>query len=98
MSTRPLAAITGASAGIGATFARVLAARGSDLILIARRADRLQSLAAELSQKHGAKCEIVNADLNVDADLERVAQRIAAIPELDLLVNNAGFGLPGLFA
>jgi short-subunit dehydrogenase len=97
-STRPLAAITGASAGIGATFARTLARRGYDLILIARRADRLQALAAELDEHHGAKAEIITADLTVASDLERVAKLLGDIPELDLLVNNAGFGVPGQFA
>ena len=97
-STRPLAAITGASAGIGATFARTLAARGHDLILIARRADRLQALASELAQRHGAKCEIVAADLNAAADLERVAQHLGALPDLAILINNAGYGVPGQFA
>jgi short-subunit dehydrogenase len=97
-STRPLAAITGASAGIGATFARTLAARGHDLILIARRADRLQVLAAELAQRHGTKSEIVTADLTVADDLERVAQRLSGTPDLAILINNAGFGVPGQFA
>jgi short-subunit dehydrogenase len=97
-SSRPLAAITGASAGIGATFARTLAGRGYDLILIARRADRLEALAAELAKLHGAKSEIVTADLNASADLERVAERLHALPTLDLLINNAGFGVKGMFA
>jgi short-subunit dehydrogenase len=97
-STRSLAAITGASSGIGATFARALAARGSDLILIARRADRLQALAAELAERHGAKVEIVTADLTLDADLARVADGLRAASRLDLLVNNAGFGAGGMFA
>jgi len=97
-SARPLAAITGASAGIGATFARTLAARGNDLILIARRPDRLEALAAELAQRNGAKSEIIAADLTAAADLERVAVRLAAVPELAILVNNAGFGVSGRFA
>jgi short-subunit dehydrogenase len=95
---RPVAAITGASAGIGATFARALAARGSDLLLIARRTERLEALAAELAERHGTKSEIITADLNVDADLERVAVRLQAESRLDLLVNNAGFGVKGIFA
>jgi len=97
-TTRPLAAITGASAGIGATFARTLAARGYDFILIARRGNRLQELAAELAQRHGAKCEIVTADLNAAADLERVAQHLQGLSQLDLLINNAGYGVKGQFA
>jgi uncharacterized protein len=97
-TVRGLAAITGASSGIGAAFAHALAARGSDLILIARRTDRLEALAAELAQRHGTKAEIVTADLSVDSDLERVADRLRAAPRLDTLVNNAGFGVRGLFA
>jgi short-subunit dehydrogenase len=96
-STRPVAAITGAPAGIGATFARTLAARGYDFILIARRADRLQTLAAELAERNGAKSEIMAADLNDGADLERVADRLRAAG-IDMLVNNAGFGVKGQFA
>lgn len=91
-SNRPVALITGASAGIGATFARKLAHRGCDLILVARRRDRLEELARELG---GA--EILPADLTQDADLKRVENRIAAESRLDLLVNNAGFGVMGLF-
>jgi uncharacterized protein len=97
-NNRPVAAITGASAGIGATFARKLAGRGYDLILIARRADRLQELADELARSKGAKCEIIAADLNAAADLERVATHLSGLPQLDLLVNNAGFGVRGRFA
>jgi short-subunit dehydrogenase len=97
-STRPLAAITGASAGIGATFARTLAARGHDLILIARRKDRLEALAAELEKRHGAKSEIIAADLNQADELERVAQHLSALPDLAILVNNAGYGVTGQFA
>jgi uncharacterized protein len=97
-NNRPLAAITGASSGIGATFAHKLAARGYDLILIARRADRLQALADELAQRNGAKSDVIAADLNIGNDLERVAKRLSAEPGLALLVNNAGFGVRGRFA
>ena len=88
---RPLAAVTGASAGIGAAFARKLAARGYDLLLIARRRDRLEQLAAELP----VDAEPFPADLSVPEEIERVAQRLSGDPRLDLLVNNAGFGTRG---
>jgi short-subunit dehydrogenase len=87
----PTALITGASAGIGAEFARALAARGYDLILVARRLDRLEELAATLN---GVRVECLQADLTIDTDMERVAARCGS---LDLLVNNAGFGTKGLF-
>jgi short-subunit dehydrogenase len=86
------ALITGASAGFGAEYARQLAAAGADLILVARRRDRLEELAAVLRGKHGVEVEIVPADLSTAEGLAIVEGRIAASPTLDLLVNNAGFG------
>jgi short-subunit dehydrogenase len=88
---RYVVAITGASSGIGATFARKLAPE-HDLILIARRRDRLEELAAELLARHGTGSEVITADLTAEEDLARVADRILAEPNLALLVNNAGFG------
>jgi short-subunit dehydrogenase len=88
-----VALITGASAGIGATFARALAARGYRLILVARRRDRLEALAADLA---GAT-EIIQADLTDSAQLNLVEARAGAEPRLELLVNNAGFGIAGRF-
>lgn len=90
----PTALITGASSGIGAVFARKLAERGYDLILVARRRARMESLARELG---GARVEVLAADLSVDEEMDAVAKRILAAPELDVLVNNAGFGLKGRF-
>jgi uncharacterized protein len=94
---RSLAAITGASSGIGAEFARQLAARKYDLLLIARRLDRLQQLGNELSQRHGVRCEALVADLAVNESLARVEERLRTEPNLEFLVNNAGFGAKGRF-
>ncbi len=94
------ALITGASSGLGAEYARQLAAAGNHLILVARRVDRLNALAAELTtQNHLApgSIEVLAADLSDETDLERVCKHIAEINDLDLLVNNAGFGLKGTF-
>ncbi|HXX22569.1 MAG TPA: SDR family oxidoreductase [Terriglobia bacterium] len=96
-TTRPLALVTGASAGIGAAYARRLAAQGYDLLLVARRVDRLKELAAELSHRHGVRAEPLPADLTKDAELKAVEDRIAHEEHLEFLLNNAGFGSSGLF-
>lgn len=95
----PTALITGASAGLGAEFARQLARRRADLILVARSEDALESLARELRSGYGVAVEIIVADLADDAGVEQVADRLRdATDPIDLLVNNAGFGLPLQFA
>jgi short-subunit dehydrogenase len=93
---RTLVAITGASSGIGAVFARKLAP-GHDLLLVARRQERLEDLAHQLSAEHGSHVDILTADLSKQDDLERVAHRIETDSNLTLLINNAGFGTRGLF-
>lgn len=94
---QPVALVTGASAGLGAVFARKLAERGYDLILVARRREKLQALADELEAEHNCRAEVLVADLADDAQRLVVAERILAEPEFEFLVNNAGFGLRPLF-
>lgn len=91
------ALVTGASAGMGAEFARQLAASGSDLILVARRLDKLSALAAELEKEYHVGVEVLPTDLSKEEGIERVERRIGELPRLDLLVNNAGFGGRGGF-
>ncbi|WP_309129312.1 SDR family oxidoreductase [Microbacterium sp.] len=95
----PVALITGASAGLGAEFARQLAARGADLVLVARNVDALDELAAGLRDGFGVDVQVMPADLTDERDVDRVAARLADAAEpVDLLINNAGFGLPLRFA
>lgn len=90
LSHRKLAVITGASAGIGAVYADRLAARGYDLLLIARRRDRLQEVADRIVSAHGRKVAILVADLANESDLARVEKDLAARGDIELFVNNAG--------
>jgi short-subunit dehydrogenase len=89
---RPRALITGASSGIGAAFAERLAHDGYDLILVARRRERLAALAQHLQQNQPISVDFIEADLSLPAALRTVEQRLAEVHELTLLVNNAGFG------
>ena len=90
-TTRRKALITGASAGIGATFARQLAAQGHDLLLVARRGDRLQSLADELSKRHQVRCEVLSVDLtSMDASATVMAHLDKLNWHIDFLISNAG--------
>jgi hypothetical protein len=97
-ATRPLAVVTGASAGIGKEFCERLAARGYDLVVVARDGNRLEALKAALEQRHGIEVEVFPADLTIDTDVSLVADRLARSPRLTLLVNNAGFGTRGSLA
>lgn len=94
--SRGVALITGASSGIGAVYADRLAARGKDLVLVARRRDRLDSMAAELGKKHGVAVEGVEADLGEAADLARVQGLLRDRSDIDFLVNSAGLWAPGV--
>ncbi|HEY3950919.1 SDR family oxidoreductase [Phenylobacterium sp.] len=98
-AARRLALVTGASAGLGEAFARAYAARGLDVALVARRAERLRALATELTATHGVEALVIPADLSL---FEAQAPVMAALAEhgreVDVLVNNAGFGIAQSFA
>jgi len=93
------ALITGASAGIGAEFARQLAAQHTDLVLVARSVDKLHALADALHQQHGIRTTVIGQDLAQPGAAQQVAQRVTDQGHtIDLLINNAGVGTYGEFA
>ncbi|MFX1388493.1 MAG: SDR family NAD(P)-dependent oxidoreductase [Promethearchaeota archaeon] len=87
------ALITGASSGIGEVFARRLAEQGFDLILVARRESKLENLSQELSNKNNIKAQVLVADLSKLEHIENVASLILDTANLDVLINNAGYGI-----
>jgi len=92
------ALITGASAGLGAEFCRQLAAKGYQLVLVARRADKLQAVADEVKSKHGTNSLIITSDLHQLDACEAIVKRLEDEGiNIEYLVNNAGYGLPGSF-
>lgn len=92
------ALITGASSGIGKELARIHAGKGGDLVIVARRADKLNELKAELEGKHGIKVTTIEKDLSVPGAAKQIYDEIKSTGiEIDYLLNNAGFGLRGKF-
>jgi uncharacterized protein len=88
------ALITGGTSGIGAAFARTLAARGDDLVLVARNADRLSEMATDLKERYAVSVETITADLAVREDVIGIAERLTSAEQpIDMLINNAGFGV-----
>ncbi|WP_437887958.1 SDR family NAD(P)-dependent oxidoreductase [Phytobacter sp. V91] len=98
MTLTPAVLITGASSGIGAVYAQRFAARGHNLVLVARDVSRLEALAERLRTQFAIAVDILAADLTQPVDVERVAQRLRDDQQIGILVNNAGMSLSGTFA
>jgi len=87
------ALVTGASSGIGAEFARQLAEHGFDLVLVARRKNKLDSLREKLTRDNSVQAEVLVADLSLPKDMNMVVSKILEYDDLDVLINNAGYGI-----
>jgi short-subunit dehydrogenase len=97
-SSKTAALVTGASSGIGVEIARQLARRGHSIVLVARRKDRLEQVAAELTAEYSVRAETLGCDLAKAASRQRLPGRISSLGlEIDVLVNNAGFATGGAF-
>lgn len=98
MSKRKTAIVTGASSGIGEHFARMLAARGYDVVIAARRLDRLEALAKDIESKHEVRVTPIQIDLGVPGGAEALFAKTEGVGiEIEVLINNAGFGTQGFF-
>jgi short-subunit dehydrogenase len=97
MTTRPSVLITGASTGIGATYAERFARRGHDLVLVARDQARLDAVATRLRKDHGVSVDVLRADLTQASDLNAVEARLRDDARIGVLVNNAGAAQSGRF-
>ncbi|MFG1497946.1 SDR family NAD(P)-dependent oxidoreductase [Saccharospirillum sp. HFRX-1] len=95
--TQPLALITGGTSGIGAAYAELLAEAGYALILVGRRQRELTEVCSRLTSQFGITAEPVLADLSVASERQELARRIAALPRLDVLINNAGYSQDGRY-
>jgi uncharacterized protein len=95
--TRPTALITGASSGIGAELAKLCAAEGHNLVLVARRAAPMEALAGSLARDHAVEARVLAADLADPTAREAIRDQLGQAP-IDILINNAGFGLQGPYA
>ena len=96
-TTRPVALVTGASAGIGRELARILAREGHDLVLVARREPELTALAAELKERYAADSRVITSDLSKARAAQTLVKELGPSAQIDVLVNNAGFGGHGAF-
>jgi hypothetical protein len=92
-----IALITGASSGIGESFARKLSSQGYGLILVARRKDRLEKLSSELRKTYSIPIDVLSTDLSKEKGVIEIEKRIAKVGNIAILVNNAGFGTRGHF-
>jgi short-subunit dehydrogenase len=97
MNPKPLALITGATSGIGKSFAEKLAAQGHDLVITGRRKLIIDQFAGELRSRHGVEVRVVIADFTDAKDLDGLIALVKALPRLDILINNAGFGHKNVF-
>lgn len=97
MTHLPAVLVTGASSGIGATYAERLAARGHNLVLAARDTAKLTALAQRLTAAHGIEADVITADLTKTADIAALEHRLATDTAIGILINNAGAALPGGF-
>ncbi|WP_233381954.1 SDR family NAD(P)-dependent oxidoreductase [Methylobacterium sp. C25] len=97
MASKSTVLVTGASSGIGAIYADRFAKRGHDLVLVARNAERLESLAVRLRAETGVTVDVIQADVTAAADIARIEERLRSDERIEVLLNNAGAALPGSF-